>query len=320
MKEAGFIGITGRMLINVASLNTAGGAGSNYNEITRANIVVKKGDGYKIVSVPVISGNMLRHWIFRAFVDHYTSLGGKNLSKRARRYNAVRFQSNNEDDLKGMNLEEKSLVKAYADCDVFGFLVPNVGLRRESVLKTSFLIPPEDFLEEIMQEYDEGQLSFAVTHNRVDVDETGKIGKGKKKKSKSSEEEQESAGEELGTAMMLFEREYSSAEYSFLIIAELDRIGVTSAGEKVIDEKEAGLRRRALLLAIKDVLRGRFGASQARALPIMKLTEVYGVKGDRLLPNPVSAHYKEYKQENDRLFKEAEKVTDTKDLDEFLGE
>lgn len=275
-----FVRISGRMRINVHSLNAQGGGGTNYVEMTKAKVVVKNSSGWSLVEVPVITGNMLKHCHFAGFVDYFKETKFKgNLTERAVRYNAVRFATKEKKAKKANGGEvglddEAEIIKNFADADVHGFLAPDTGVRRVSLVKTSFLIPTEDFIRDVMGE----KLISALKHNRVDVNEKGAIGRAEE------------------TAQMLFTREYASALYGFSMVLDLGFVGVPQCNTSkcVIDEEERKTRMECALKALIPMLSGYIGANLARSFPAMKVEELVAITSDKPIPALVHGFYADY--------------------------
>ncbi len=280
--------ITGRIRLNTHSLNAYGGAGSNYIEITKVKTVVKKENGWDIVEVPAISGNMVKHWHFVSFVDSFRKTKyGENLTERALRYNATRFSQNDISGImkaNGNKVEkekldnEETIIIEFADADVHGFLLPVKGgksIRRVSLVKTSFIVPTEDFINNIGYE----RTVYPIKHNRVDVDEKGAI--------KGSEEE---------GAMMIWDREYASGLYGFEIIMDLGLVGKPQSNPKqlVISEEEAKERAKSSIEASVMLLSGYLGANLSRSYPIQKLEEAILVASKEPIPSLVHGYYMDY--------------------------
>ena len=290
-----YVRISGRVRLNSHSLNTQGGGGTNYIEITKARVSLRSGEGWKIVEVPAISGNMLKHWHFVAFVDSFRRTNyANNLTSRAIRYNATRFAREEETHSKvdGTPVEledEGKIIKEFADADVHGFLAPKKGSRRVSLVKTSFLLPTEDFIESVDE-----RLVHAVKHNRVDVDETGKISSGKE------------------TAMMLFNREYATGVYGFSLVLDLGIVGIPQSKpwnseenrpNLVLGEDERKARISSALKALINLLSGSMGANLSRSFPVIKLEEFIAVSGERPMPALVHGFYKDYIEESAKLLR-----------------
>ncbi|CAB3287755.1 CRISPR-associated protein Cas7/Cst2/DevR [Methanocaldococcus lauensis] len=288
-----FLRLSGRMRLNSQSLNAQGGGGTNYVEITKAKVSIKDDDKWKILEVPAISGNMVKHWHFVNFVDFFRETEyGNNLTEKALRYNGARFgQETKAKKANGSEIElkdESEIIKNFADADVHGFLAPKTGVRRVSLVKTSFLLPTEDFIKEVDE-----RLVYAVKHNRVDVDEKGAI--------KSGEEQ---------TAQMLFNREYATGLYGFEIILDLGFVGIPQSSplNLVIEEDERKARIKSALKALIPMLSGYIGANLARAFPVFKLEEFIAVVGEKPIPALVHGFYEDYVEVSKNVVENAKKI------------
>ncbi|WP_206206067.1 type I-A CRISPR-associated protein Cas7/Csa2 [Thermococcus sp. JdF3] len=291
-----YVRISGRVRLNAHSLNAQGGGGSNYIEVTKAKVTVKTEGGWAVVEVPAITGNMVKHWHFVGFVDYFRKTQfGNNLTKRAVRYNGTRFGQGETTAEKadGTSIglkEESTVITNFADADVHGFLAPKTGVRRVSLVKTSFIVPTEDFIKAVEGE----RLISAVKHNRVDVNEKGAIG--------SSEE---------GTAQMLFSREYATGLYGFSVVLDLGLVGIpqsNTAGGSVIDPDERRERIRSALLALVPMLSGYLGANLARSFPLMKVEEFIAVASEEPIPALVHGFYEDYVKSSGSIVENAKRL------------
>jgi len=288
-----FVRMAGRVRLNSHSLNAQGGGGTNYVEITKAKVSVNTDKGWRVLEVPAVSGNMLKHWHFVNFVDFFKESSFRsNLTERALRYNGVRFgkgeTSARKADGKTVKFEsEEVIIKNFADADVHGFLAPNKGIRRVSLVKMSFLLPTEDFIKQADE-----RLIYAVKHNRVDIDETGAISSG---------------GD---TAQMLFNREYATGLYGFEIILDLGFVGVPQSNPSnlVIDENEKTARVEATLKALIPMLSGYIGANLSRSFPVFKLEEFIAVASDKPIPALVHGFYEDYVEVSKNIVENAKKL------------
>lgn len=288
-----FVRIAGRVRLNAHSLNAQGGGGTNYVEITKAKVSINTDKGWRVLEVPAVSGNMVKHWHFVGFVDFFRETNfGNNLTKRALRYNGVRFGQGEtraeKADGTNVNLDsEEVIIENFADADVHGFLAPKKGIRRVSLVKTSFLLPTEDFIKEADE-----RLIYAVKHNRVDIDETGAI---------------KSGGD---TAQMLFNREYATGVYGFEIVLDLGFIGIPQANptKLVITENEKKARVEAALEALIPMLSGYIGANLARSFPVFKLEEFIAVASDKPIPALVHGFYEDYVEISKNIVDNAKKL------------
>ncbi|ACS33794.1 type I-A CRISPR-associated protein Cas7/Csa2 [Thermococcus gammatolerans] len=291
-----YVRISGRVRLNAHSLNAQGGGGSNYIEVTKTKVTVKTDNGWAVVEVPAITGNMVKHWHFVGFVDYFRKTPFKdNLTERALRYNGTRFGQGETKAKKADGTEvelkdEGKIIKHLADADVHGFLAPKTGVRRVSLVKTSFVVPAEDFIREVEGE----RLINAVKHNRVDITEKGTIG--------SSEE---------GTAQMLFSREYATGLYGFSVVLDLGLVGVPQsniAGGSAIPDNERKERIKSALLALIPMLSGYIGANLARSFPLMKVEEFIAVASAEPIPALVHGFYDDYVEASGAIVENARKL------------
>jgi len=254
-----FVRLAGRVEVNAASLNAQGTAG-NLIELTKVRVLRFDGGMPRLVEVPAVTGNTIKHWHFVHFVEAYKSLGGQNLCEFCKR--GIGFRS--PDRNKG---SEQAFVEKCAGEDVHGFLQPERQVRRESLFKVSFLLPVEGM-----------EAGFdTVTHNRVVVSEEGTI-----------------AGE---AGMMLFKRQYSSSLYGFLMSLDLEYVGrllYSPDHQKVIDNGERVRRGKAALLALLPLLAGDVGASRARALPAWRVRELLVAWSGKPIPQLMHGCYSDY--------------------------
>ncbi|MCS7105520.1 MAG: type I-A CRISPR-associated protein Cas7/Csa2 [Thermofilaceae archaeon] len=264
-----FVRVTGRAIVNVHSANTEGSVG-NYSSLSKMFIVRRTEGGYEVSEDAVISGNMLKHWHAVRMVELLKELGNVPLCDSCKRF--IMYRTSVERD------SEFDYVTACAIEDLHGFLFPDASIRRESLVKFSFLLP----VEELRSEYS------AITHNRVVLTEEGKI----------------PAREQ---AMMVFKREHASALYGFAASMDLKYVGRSLADpenqSKVLGLDERKVRAKAAVLSLLDVFSGRFGAAASRALPIMKLEELVCAVSPQPLPNLVHGFYGDYLEESGRVLK-----------------
>ncbi|MBP1912225.1 type I-A CRISPR-associated protein Cas7/Csa2 [Thermococcus stetteri] len=290
-----YVRISGRVRLNAHSLNAQGGGGSNYVEVTKTKVTIKTDKGWAIVEVPTITGNMVKHWHFVGFVDHFRETQFRdNLTERALRYNGTRFGQGETGATKADGTEvelrnEGDIIANFADADVHGFLAPNTGVRRVSLIKTSFIVPTEDFIKAVEGE----RLVSAVKHNRVDVNENGAI------------------GSRDDTAQMIFSREYATGVYGFSVVLDLGLVGVpqsNTAGGSVIGDDERRERIRSALMALIPMLSGYIGANLARSFPLMKVEEFIAVAGDKPIPALVHGFYESYVVESGAIVENAREL------------
>ncbi len=267
-----FVRVSGRVQVELSSMNAQGVVG-NISEIAKAHIVVRGQDGYELVEVPVVTGNSLKHWHFVHFVEEYRKLGGTSLCEFCARgvgYRTPRRAPREE-------LSEAYFVRTCAGEDVHGFLQPDDQIRRESLVRVSFLVPAEVVPESYID---------TLVHNRVVVSEEGRI--------------QGERGEARAAAMMLFKRQYSSSVYGFNFVLDLGYVGrLLHDGDhkKVVDDEEIARRVRAAIAAFVPLLSGVMGAYAARAQPVVRVLELLAVASERPIPALTHGRYADYVEE-----------------------
>jgi len=263
-----YVRMTGRCLINVHTANAEGAVG-NYMALSKMFIVRRSNVGYEVFEEPVISGNMIKHWHAVATTEILKSWGYSAICDSCKRH--VMYRSTLD-----LN-EEYEYVKECAIEDLHGFLHADKQIRRESIVKFSFMIP----IEEQRSEFS------SITHNRVVTDEEGKIPKGEQ-------------------AMMLMKREHASGIYGFLCSMDLAFAGVSLANpDKKLPQYDRKIRAKAAIVALTDLFSGHFGAAQARATPIIKTLEFICVASKKPMPNAVHGFYKDYAEETASTVKAA---------------
>ena len=256
-----YVRISGRALVNVASLNAQGRVG-NLMELAKSHVLCRTDEGYRLVEVPVITGNSFKRWHFAHFIEVYKSLGGQQLCDYCERL--IGFRS---PDKKGSS--EEYFVKKCAGEDVHGFLQPDNQVRRDSLVKASFIVP----VEELEHSVD------TVTHNRVVVNESGVVSRD----------------------MMIIKRQYSSALYGFQLNMDLAYVGkllFSGDAKDVLNKDERERRVKAALLALLPLLSGQLGASRSRAEPVWKVEELVVACSAHPLPSLTHGHYSDYFSES----------------------
>ena len=260
-----YIRISGRLLVNAASMNAQGVVG-NVVELTKVHLTLFRNGSYDIVEVPAVTGNSLKHWHFIHFIEQYKRLGGSHLCKDCIR--GIGYRTRMYQNKRDIGNDEADYIKGCAGEDLHGFLMPDKQVRRESLVKFSFLVPIEDILEYPLD---------TVTHNRVVLTEGGRI--------------------EAEAAMMLFKRQYASNIYGFSSTLDLGLIGVRlySPDKKpVIEPEERILRAKASILAFIPMLSGKFGANMSRSLPAERVEQLIVATSRNPIPLLVNGMYSDY--------------------------
>ena len=254
-----------RVILNVHSLNTEGAVG-NYNPLVKVYVIRRTEGGFDLAEVNAISGNMLKHWHAKHVAELAKTVNEK-LCEDCRR--GVFYRTR----LETKATSEENMIKECVLDDLHGFLCARTTVRRESLIKVSFAIPVEEHSYEVVP----------VTHNRVVIDEKGKIAK---------------------EGMMPFKNEYASGVYAFAISMELKYVGIPLANpiKPVIEEESIRQRRILAVQALANMLLGETGAKLSRALPISKPIEAFIVVSEKPIPAPVHAYYTDYAIESLKMY------------------
>ncbi|MEM4469137.1 MAG: type I-A CRISPR-associated protein Cas7/Csa2 [Candidatus Nezhaarchaeales archaeon] len=272
-----YIRISGRAIVNVHSANAEGAVGA-YVGLSRMPIVRRTAKGYEISEEPVISGNMLKHWHAVAVTDLLLSTGSSDICDLCKQHIMFRSPHNYPSEF---DYIDKCSIE-----DLHGFLDPRSNVRRESLVKFSFMIPIEELTS----------ATAAITHNRVVLTPKGK--------SPSRDEAKELWGTEEAAAMMVFKREHASGVYGFACSMDLAYVGRSICDpSKKIDDNRRRSRARAAILGLMNVISGQVGASQSRALPAIKATELIGLASIDPAPNVIHGFYSDYVENSAELIK-----------------
>ena len=279
-----YVRVTGRAVVNLHSANAEGAVG-NYMALSKMYIVRRTGNSespYEVTEDIVISGNMIKHWHAVRTVERLLEAGYGGICDYCRRFIMYRSPDKTVPN-------EQEFIRRCAIEDLHGFLQPDQQIRRESIVKFAFMIPVEDMRAEYA----------AVTHNRVVLDETGKI---------QAEE-----------AMMIFKREHASGVYGFLTAMDLAYVGrpLANPTQVVINGDERRIRAKAAVLALADILTGRFGAASSRATPIMRTTELICAVSKQPIPNLIHGFYMDYAEESSKVLVASLKSGLVRDLKVF---
>lgn len=277
--------VTGRAIVNLHSANAEGAVG-NYMALSKMYVVRRTGNSerpYEVAEDIVISGNMLKHWHAVRTVEKLLEADYKQVCDYCSRFIMYRSPDKNVET-------EQDFIKRCAIEDLHGFLQPDQQIRRESILKFAFMIPVEDMRAEYA----------AVTHNRVVLEETGKI--------------------QAKEAMMIFKREHASGLYGFLTTMDLAYVGrpLANPNQVVISADDRKVRAKVAVLALADLLTGRFGAAGSRATPIMRTTELICAVSKQPIPNLIHGFYMDYAKESSKVLTASLKSGLVKDLKVFV--
>jgi len=274
-----YVKVSGKFTVEVSALVGASALG-NYNQIATAKVVLPLGNG-KVVAyegIPIITGNSLKHWHSVYLAENYVNLGGKLLNVLCKHGIGVRGYkkdiSSFDSNFEAANSESEAILDLCND--IHGFLIPDKQLKRDSLVEFSNAIPvlTEENLENVSK--------FAIQHNKV-VPRQVK--------------------DKTGETMMPFKQEYASVpSYGFAASMDLGWIlrpryegngSVVQLPQGIDANVERRLRAKSSVLALYNLLMGS-GSKQARALPIVKLTELMIVVSNAPIPNLVHGAYVDY--------------------------
>ncbi|MBC7091874.1 MAG: DevR family CRISPR-associated autoregulator [Nitrososphaeria archaeon] len=301
--------ITAKIQLNMHDLNN-----ERAEEIRRVPIIYKVGNSYKFVEEAVsVSGVMLKHYHFSNMIDLITEEGGK-LCVICSRKEAIRVLSSeittedvknwlgNTDEVENyLNVVRKyssdaedEIIKMCAGEDVHGFLRPQPMLRRESLVKFSWMLPL--YLHDL-EEYQTPTPFTILQHSR-------NIRNIPKEISKS-----------LAQMQMPFPRGYGNGVFAFTSILDLDFIGYSFTTKKnVLEHEEKQKRQRSSVMAYGPILTGLCGASLARALPAVRIEEVVSIiskKNKVSIPNPIHPIYEGYFDDSVKIYDTYAKLFDS---------
>ncbi|RJX15611.1 type I-A CRISPR-associated protein Cas7/Csa2 [Candidatus Bathyarchaeota archaeon] len=277
-----YLRVSGRAIVNVHTANAEGAVG-NYMALSKMFVVRRGEDGNLDVSEePVISGNMIKHWHAVATTEILKSWGYKAICSNCERHIMFRSVLGKTENLS----DEIDFIRKCAIEDLHGFLDVEKQIRRESLVKFSFMIP----VEERRAEYS------SITHNRVVTTPRGNV--------PDREEARKLYGVE--EAMGVMKREHASGLYGFLCSMDLAYVATSlSDPSKKLSRDNYKVRVKAAILGLTELLSGHFGAAQARALPIVKVTELICLASKTPIPNLAHGFYKDYAEESAGIVKTA---------------
>jgi len=288
------VSLVGRLTLNLASLNNEGSEGNATQP--RSATVVQDGQLY---SVPVISGDMLKHW----HADHLVKIAqdrGLPLSSNSNRRNPdpnrikselsnpewVKANIPEAEGLSGKIVKEarqpietalyREVAKACVITDAHGLLITDintgefeasVAVARTSRIQVGFMV---------------GVPSKSVTqhyfHTKFVSTRTGK-------------QAREGGANE---GQNIFTRPATSAEYAVVVNIDLAGIGFDdAANEYVVDSDELTNRKRAVLDALSYTLMNQPGANSSQQFPHIMNFQGALVTSKSKMPAPTLSPLKE---------------------------
>ncbi len=275
-----YVGVTVKTLLNMHDLNN-----ERAEEIRRVPIIYRRKDSkWEIFEEAVaISGLMVKRWHFANMVE----LGDKNnFCRLCRNLEAIRIPSE-----KGRTARsEIAIIEECAGEDIHGFLRADPMLRRESLIKFSWMLPLLN--EDIVETFGLPTPFRVVQHTRNIREITDKAA-----------ERMNVSKEELSRWQMPYPRSYAAGLYGFVSLLDLEHVGYSFTDQSTIkDPLKRANRRRIAIQAYIPLITGACGASLARALPVADLLEIITVFSNRPIPAPIHPLYPEYVEENAKLY------------------
>ena len=261
-----YLAVSAKLILNLHDLNN-----ERAEEIRRIPLIYELNDSYEFVEEAVaVSGVMLKHWHLAYMVA--LGKGRVNFCENCVKLEGVRVRS-------GEKGSESEFIKKCVGEDVHGFLRAQPVLRRESLIKFSWLLPC--MLEEVYREIGTTTPFRVLQHSR------------NVRTPKEKRQEQ-----------MLYPRAYASGLYGFTSLVDLGNVGFSFTEQKqVLEKEEVKERRRLTVEAFAPMITGAFGASLARALPVAKPVEIICVVSSKPLPAPVHPIYNNSYELNVKLYK-----------------
>ena len=305
-----YISLAGRVRANIEALNMTETIG-NVSRRRRAPYILKVEDGYKLVYVPVISGESIAHayqanlveaakliyskekltppidpWALRNEMIKFTDK--EHLTDKLREVlNKIGKGKTTPKEVEEVQHEfEKVAIQESIVADIGGFLYAEkpISVRRTSLFQVGYVTPVEDAITEAVIE--------AQMHARqvaVGLKSEGEKPEEGEKKERKKEEERE--------AQMLYYVEIASAVYGIMMQLDLSSIGVTSMvrREEVVDKQEKNRRIKTALLALAMTMGLQlYGAKRSRFNPILDIESLVGVVSKPLPLTPLPSQRKDY--------------------------
>ena len=275
-----YVGVTVKTLLNMHDLNN-----ERAEEIRRVPIIYRRKDGkWDIFEEAVaISGLMVKRWHFANMVE----LGDKDdFCRLCKNLEAVRIPSEKGKAVRS----EIDIIEECAGEDIHGFLRANPMLRRESLIKFSWMLPllNDDIIETFGL-----PTPFRVVQHTRNIREISDEAASRMKVSK----------EELSRWQMPYPRSYATGLYGFVSLLDLEHVGYSFTNQSTIqDESKRMNRRRIAVQAYIPLITGACGASLARALPVADILEIITVLSNKPIPAPIHPLYPDYVEENAKLY------------------
>lgn len=304
-----YLSLSARVLVNAEAMNMVEALG-NVVRHRKASVVYRlereekderKGEGgrrkvvYEVRTVPVISGEALRH-AYQATLADIAARSGLPVCEWCKRHEFIKhgvvaepFKKQEAELFKKLESDaplsekEASVIDACVVEDVGGFLVPTaVPVKRTSVLEVGYMIPAIHD-GKILYGFD---VQFHVRHAPIAQSVSGG--------GREAQPQSEGQLQPKIQPQSIYNKESSSALYSLALNVELWRIGVTSDCSRVLGKRDA--RVKAALLALTALLNGdvRIGGGWSSYLPSWRLQDAVAVFSKPLPISAMTSVYDDY--------------------------
>lgn len=284
MSKVSSISVSGRVTLNMHSLNNEGNEGNQV--LTRqVTIVDKQG---KPVTVTAVSGDMLKHIL----TEHFWNIAIEDelvLSDSSKVFNANRIISSDikdykKEELKKQDVAMDAVLKTCSLSDIAGAMITDIGnFARKSVVEFGWLIGMPDSNES--ENY--FHAKFVPNASTVEKD-SGNVGQN------------------------IFHRPANSGQYAFISNLEIARLGYNDISKKYsIDETERKNRYKALLKSMLYTLIKPNGAMRNTQNPHIVNFEGVVTYSTSSCPAPtISAINTDYQNEIKKTTEQLNKITD----------
>ena len=220
MNKVSSISVSGRITLNMPSLNNEGNEG---NQVLTRQITIVDKQG-KPETVTAVSGDMLKHIL----TEHFWNIAietGLVLSDSSKLFNANRIISNDikdykKDELKKQDVAMDAVVKTCSLSDIAGVMITDIGnFARKSIVEFGWLIG----LPESNETENYFHAKFVPNASTAEKDSSNQ-------------------------GQNIFHRPANSGQYAFVSNLEVSRLGYNDIIKKYsIDDKERKSRYNALL-------------------------------------------------------------------------
>lgn len=271
MNKISSISISGRITLNMHSLNNEGNEG---NQVLTRQITIVDKEG-KPITVTAVSGDMLKH----IMAEHFWNIANEmnlTLSDTSKVFNANRIISKDlkgykKEDLKKQDIAMDVVIKTCALSDIAGAMITDIGnFARKSIVEFGWLIglPKSNETENYFH-------SKFVPNASTTEKDSGNLGQN------------------------IFHRPANSGQYAFVVNLEISRLGFNDISKEYsINDEERKNRYNALLKSVLHTIIKPNGAMRNTQNPHIVNFEGVITYSTSSCPAPtVSAINENYKKE-----------------------